>query len=333
MSTLPRAFRPFLIAVCAGFAQPAAADMSGHWLHAGDPAGLVVGFLEELVIPVVTAADPQGMPFEVRVHRQEADHSPICTDGPAPPEACSDMIVTDRGRLLLDPAGKTLTVLDAEVLANPFVDEIDMLGWEMVALATVGAWRVSVGQDRIELSRQIDLEDAPRWVFEYLGDEVRAAFPYTQTKLFFRVPEGFAADLLVVLSELSMSGLTLSGCVVEALAAHPPVLSEVATEAALAGPVLRQLRALRLASNVMSRGVARTVFETTLLPFQEQASMPDMPVVAAGSFAPEKWAAAVRLARFHRQDPDVAVQVLFPQALPYRDEIAACEERLYADAL
>lgn len=334
MGILKQRAHPILITACIGLAQPAAADMSGHWLHAGDPSGLSIPFLEELVIPVDTGADPQGMPFEVRVHRQEGEFHPICTEyGSAPPEACSDMIVTDRGRLLLDPVGKTLTVLDAEVLANPFIDEFDRSGWEMAALASVGLWQISVGQDSFDLSRVIALEDVPQWVFEYHGDEVRSVFPFTQSKRFVRVPEGFAADLLVIVSEMEMDVLTQSACIVEALAANPPLLSEVAAEAALAGPVFRQLRALDRAYYLMSEQVAQMVLETTFMPFEEQISSPDMPVVAAGSFVPEEWAAAVKLGRFLKQDPDAAQVVLFPEALPYRDQIAACEQNLFDNAL
>lgn len=330
MSAFPRGFHPFLIAACAGLAQPAAADMSGHWLHAGDPMGLVVSFLEELVIPT-DGGDPDGMPFEVRVHRVEHLHNPMCLDGSAPPESCTPMVVTDRGRLRLDPASQQLTVLEAETLAVPFVDTVDALGWEMVGFAPVGQWSILMSEGRFDLGRIILETHVPAELMDMLGDQMQAVLPITQKKRFFRVPEGFAADLLTVTGELGNAPIVLTGCVVEALADEPDLLAEVATQAALAAPVIREVRALDAALPGMTPGMADQVFDSVILPFGDQVDDPDAAIVAVPAFAPEAWEAAVRLARFHRQEQDAGL-VLFPEAMARLDEIADCADRIYAEA-
>ena len=331
MGIFKRRVHPVLIAAGIGLAQPATADMSGHWLHAGDPMGLVVSFLEELVIPADSGGAPEGMPFEIRVHRVEYLHNPMCLDGSAPTESCTPLVVTDRGRLRLDPARRQLTVLEAEALAVPFIDPVDVLGWQMVGLAPVGQWTIAEGEGSFDLGRLILEPHVPAELMEMLGDKMQAVLPITQKKRFFRVPEGFAADLLTVTGELGNAPIVLSGCVVEALAAEPDLLAEIASEAALAAPVIREVRALDAALSGMASGMADLVFETVIVPFGDQMDDPDAAIVAPPAFAPEAWDAAVRLARFHRQEPDAGL-VLFPAAMAHADEIAACAERLYDEA-
>lgn len=331
MGIVSRKFHPFLIATCAGLAQPAAADMSGHWLHAGEPLGFVVSFLEELVIPSETATAAEGMPFEVRLHRLEHLNNPACLDGSAGPEICNAMVVTDRGRLRLDLASMQATVLEAEALAVPFGHNVDALGWAMVGFAPVGQWTISVEENSFTVGRLILESHVPPALMEIHGDQLRAALPIRQTKRFFRVPEGFAADLLTVTSELGTAPILLSGCVVEALAAKPDLLSEVAAQAALAAPVIREVRALRASRRGMADGMADLMFDTVILPFEDQVADPTLAIVAAPAFASEAWGAAVLLARFHRQEPDAGL-VLFPKAMAHVDAIADCADRLYDDA-
>jgi hypothetical protein len=319
---------PVLIAAGLGLAQPAVADMSGHWLHAGDPMGLVVSFLEELVIPADSGGDPDEMPFEIRVHRLEYLHNPMCLDGSAPPESCTAAVVTDRGRLRLDPAGKQLTVLEAEALAVPFIDTVDVLGWPMVGLAPVGQWTIAEGEGSFTLGRLILETHVPVELMEMRGDQLRAILPITQKKRYFRVPDGFAADLLTVTGELGNAPIVLSGCVVEVLATRPDLLSEVAAQAAHAAPVIREVRAPKAALSGMAPGIADLLFETVILPFRDQIDDPEAAIIAPSALAPEAWEAAVLLARFHRQEPDAEL-VLFPQAVPHVDAIADCGERLF----
>ncbi len=331
MCAFPRGYHPFLIAACAGLAQPAVADMSGHWLHAGDPMGLVVSFLEELVIPADTGADPDGMPFEVRVHRLEHLYNPSCSDGSAPAENCTAVVVTDRGRLRLDPVRHRLTVLEAEALAVPFLDTVDALGWQMVGLAPVGEWTMSMGENSFDLGRLILETQVPTELMEIMGDRMQAVLPIRQTKRFFRVPEGFAADVLTVTGELGNAPIVLTGCLVEVLTAEPDLMEKVAAQAALAAPVIREVRALDAALPGMAVGIADMVFDSVILPFKDQVGDPSAAIVAPPAFAHEAWDAAVLLARFHRQEPDAPL-VLFPEAMAHASDIADCAERLYDEA-
>ena len=307
----------------AAMALPVAAELAGHWLHIGDATGHVVSHFEELVVAEEEEV-AQGRTFEIRVHRLSAQLEPECLEGPAAPADCSAMVVTDRGRLVPDDAARTLTISGVDILAEPFAHPLDKAGWAGIGLARGTTWDMARSGGVLDLSRSVPAGKLPD---DWPGPREQLDL----AKRFYLVPEGFAADLLTLAAEYSSGPVVLSGCALDALAARPQLLASVAEKAALAAPVIRQIRALQDARRAMTPDTARLVFETTVLPFLEQTGDAAAPIVPAAPFSAEAWETAVTLARFHRQSPEVGM-VLFPEALPYLEDITACRDRLYGAA-
>lgn len=312
-----------LLRIClvmlAVMAQPARAEILGHWIH---PKEIMVRSswpIEELVI---TEAEAGGHAFAIYGHYPTTD----CEDQPYSPHICMAVVLTHRGSIDLDPVAGRLGLRDVEAL-----DELGperSFRWSPADLAGGSDWDLRFEGTSFTVTRDVAHADLVALGHRFLAQRLGPDKALEVSKRFYRVPEGFAADLAV----LSLGGTHYNlPCVIASLAARPDILEEVVGRATPAAAGRRQLEAEVAKGQALARASVPVDPERYkhIMIYMEQIFIdPAAPIVAPEGFAPETWQAMVDLGRFQRHHPDGKV-LIFPEALPMRDEIVACQERLF----